>query len=166
MQHPLPLFGEINRGQLEEYYSVTTAAGVNLDLNFEHTHIEADKAEALGEWLRSIEQLDVENRAVLQQDFETGEGETQEYFRFYIEELQEERLANLVADIDSDEEKAAILLPMLKLQRVGFYPDGKYGTASYAIFDYNINIDGWSGDLLLVVKRDAQRAIVEITTES
>lgn len=166
MQHLLPHFGEINRGQLEEYYGVTTAAGVNLDLNFENTRIEADNADALGEWLRSIEQLDVENRAALQQDFETGEGETQEYFRFYIEELQEERLANLVADIDSDEEKAAILLPMLKLQRVGFYPDGKYGTTSYAIFDYNINIDGWSGDLLLVVKRDAQRAIVEITTES
>ncbi|SKA33433.1 Protein of unknown function [Chitinophaga eiseniae] len=166
MQHSLPHFGEINREQLEEYYSVTTAAGINLDLNFEYARIEVDNAEVLGEWLNSIEQLDMQNRAALQQDFEIGEGETREYFRFYIEELQEERMASLVEGANSDQEKAAILLSKLKLRRVGFYPDGKYGTTSYAIFDYTTDIDGWSGDQLLVVKRDAAREIIEIVMES
>ncbi|QJB30122.1 DUF2004 domain-containing protein [Chitinophaga oryzae] len=166
MQHPLPHFGEINREQLEEYYSITTTAGINLDLNFEHTRIDADNAAMLAEWLRDIDQLDVKNKAALQQDFETSEGETQKYFRFYIEELPEEQLADLVGEAETDEEKAAILLSKLQLCRVGFYPDGKYGTTSYAVFDYTIYIDGEPEDQLLVVNRDAQRELIDITWES
>lgn len=166
MQHPLPHFGEINRAQLEESYRVTTPAGLNLDLNFEHTLIDADNAAMLAEWLRDIDQLDVQNMSALQQDFETGEGATQEYFRFYIEELPAEQLAGLVGEAESDEEKAAVLLSKLKLCRVGFYPDGKYGTDSYAVFDYTIYIDGEPEDQLLVVNRDAQRELINITWES
>lgn len=166
MQYPLPYFGEINLAQLEEYYEATAASGIKLDLNFEHTSIEVEKADLIKSWLQDLEQLDAQNILAIQHDFNIGENETQDYIRFYIEELYEEQLANIVGDAKSEEEKSAVLLRKLRLKRVGFYPDGKYGTTNFAIFDYTIDIDGKPGNQLLVLKWKEQRLLDQITWES
>lgn len=166
MPYTLPYFGEINLEQLEEYYDTTTATGIKLDLNFEHARIDTQKADLIKLWLSDLEQLDAQNIAAIQHDYQTGESETQDYIRFYIEELGEEELAGIVGNADSDEEKSAALLDKLRLERVGFYPDGKYGTTSLAIFDYTIDIDGEPCNQLLVIKWNEQRELAEITWES
>ncbi|NLR63075.1 DUF2004 domain-containing protein [Chitinophaga varians] len=166
MQYSLPYFGEINLAQLEEYYQATTASGVKLDLNFEHTSVDVRMADLIKSWLQDIEQLDNQNILAIQHDFATGEGETRDYIRFYIEELENEEVAGIIGDAGSDEEKSTALLHKLRLKRVGFYPDGKYGTADFAIFDYTIDINGKPCDQLLVLKWKEPRQLAEITWES
>ncbi|NML38120.1 DUF2004 domain-containing protein [Chitinophaga sp. G-6-1-13] len=166
MQYSLPHFGELSLEQLEEYYNVETAAGVSLDLNFEHTRIDIERADLLKSWLEDLDYFQQQNKVAIQHDFKTGEGEVQSYIRFYIEELDEEQLADIVGDAESDEEKSAVLLDKLRLKRLGFYPDGKYGTPNFAIFDYTIDIDGEPCNQLLVINWNDQREIVEITWES
>jgi hypothetical protein len=47
------------------------------------------------------------------------------------------------------------------LIRIGLYPDGKYGTEYFGVFDYSIEIDGKMSDQLLVVKTTTRE--VQIT---
>ncbi|MBC9913008.1 DUF2004 domain-containing protein [Chitinophaga varians] len=166
MSYLLPYFGEINLTQLDEYYEATAASGVKFDLNFEHTSVAEEKADLIKSWLLDIGQLDAQNMGAIQHDFNTGEGETRDYLRFYIEALYEEQLAGIVGDTDSDEEKLVVLLHKLRLKRVGFYPDGKYDTPHFAIFDYTIDVDGKPCNQLLVLKWTAQRQLAEISWES
>lgn len=52
----------------------------------------------------------------------------------------------------------------LRLERVGFYPDGAFGTASYVVLDYALR--GPPTDQLLVAKFLRDRSLLDIAWES
>lgn len=167
MQFPLPYFGEINLQELKEYYDATTDTGISLDLNFEHTAIDASRAELIKQWLLDLETLHAANMAEIRQDIQNEESTTYDYIRYYIDDLSEEEMTGIIGTVESDEEKTAALLSKLELKRVGFYPDGKYDTTYFAVFDYTIDINGDPCDQLLVLKwGETPRQIEETSWES
>ncbi|MBC9929797.1 DUF2004 domain-containing protein [Chitinophaga qingshengii] len=166
MQFSLPYFGEINLQQLEERYDADTDTGVSLDINFDKTSIDAERAELIKQYLQDLDALEQQCLTAIQEDYQIADSSTYEYTRFWMEELTAEELAGLVGEAGSDEEKAAALLSRIQLKRVGFYPDGAYGAPQFATFDYGIKIDDEFQDLLIVVQWNDQRGIDYITTES
>jgi len=86
-----------------------------------------------------------------------------EYVTFHVEELGEEFLEEI--GIDSNEtEKEQRFLNQLHLTRVGIYPDGKYDTSCFAVFDYSVNRD--LTDQLIVVNTDAMGNLDHLSWES
>lgn len=52
----------------------------------------------------------------------------------------------------------------MKLVRIGLYPDGKYGSDNFAVFDYTINQD--LTNQLIVVNTDENGVFEHISWES
>lgn len=55
-------------------------------------------------------------------------------------------------------------LKKLKLGRIGFYPDGKYGTESFAVFDYIV--DRELSNQIIVVNIDKKGNLINLAWES
>jgi hypothetical protein len=164
----LPHFGQIDLTQLEEYYSVHTEWKGNilkLDLNFENKHISEEQAKNIKAFLDNIENFEIQNKSAIDKNF-IQKGETTDYINFYLVELDEEELSNIIDFNDEKSSKERKLIDKLKLIRVGLYPDGKYGTKDYGVFDYSIDIDGEPCNQLLVVKTNEKGDLDHITWES
>ncbi|MEC5142033.1 DUF2004 domain-containing protein [Chitinophaga sp. 212800010-3] len=169
MHYELPYFGEINLDNLKEDYRTKARIAelqISLDLNFENKSIIAEKAEKIKQFLENISQMDKQHHPAIDKDFKEQKGETADYIRFYLEELDEEELRNIAGDYKNKSDLESRLLNKLKLVRVGLYPDGKYGTTHFGIFDYSIDIDGEPCNQLLVLCTDDDGNINKITWES
>jgi hypothetical protein len=165
MSYELPYFGQVDLTNLEDDYRVVSEiskSDIRLDLNFKNKIIAPLKADSIKAFLQNIETLDKQNKVIIEDDFKK-EGETSNYINFYLEELEEEELIR-VAGVG--EGLAVRLLDKLKLIRVGCYPDNKYGTAYFGVFDYSIDIDGEPCEQLLVIKTDEHGNLMEVTWES
>lgn len=165
----LPYFGQIDLTQLEEYYSVETewnGSILSLDLNFNGKYINEEQTENIKTFLDNISKFELQNKSVIYKNF-LEEGEASDYINFYLEEFDEEELSNIT---ESKHEQRSTtkhqLLSKLKLIRVGLYPDGKYGTDYFGVFDYSIEIDGEPCNQLLVVKTNETGDLDHITWES
>jgi hypothetical protein len=168
MNIDLPHFGQIDLTQLKEYYSAETALSgtmLRLDLNFENKSISEEQAINIKVFLDNIPTLEIQNKSSIDKDFNDG-GEAADYINFYLDELDEEELENIIDHDDKDKPKEQQLLSKLKLIRIGLYPDGKYGADYYGVFDYSIDIDGEPCNQLLVVKTNENGDLDHITWES
>lgn len=164
----LPYFEQLDFTVLEEYYAAETlfnGTTLRLDLNFENNSIDEEQAKTIQVFLNNIAAFDIENKISIRKDF-TDEGETTDYINFYLDELDVEELGSIIDITSEDSLKKEQLLDKLKLIRVGLYPDGKYGTDNYGVFDYSIEIDGEPCNQLLVVKTDKNGNLDHITWES
>ena len=164
----LPYFGEIEFTQLEEYYTVEVAFNrsmLRFDLNFENKSITEEQAKSIKVFLNNISALENKNKSSIDKDF-NDTGETADYINFYLDELSEEELGDLIDNNNTNKSKEEQLLSKLRLIRIGLYPDRKYGTDYYAVFDYSIDIDGEPCNQLLVVKTDRNGDLNYITWES
>jgi hypothetical protein len=162
----LVYFGQIDVENLEEYYNVKIdfkGTKVALDLNFGNKSIDENLYEVVNVFLGNLVAFDNNNKAFINNDFKDG-GETSEYLSFYLEELDESELSTIIDAEDNTPEEMQ-LLNKLRLIRVGLYPDSKYG-ATFAIFDYSIDIYEEPFDYLLVVKTNEQGDLDHITWES
>lgn len=164
----LPHFGQVDLALLEEYYSIEIdwkERFLRLDLNFLNKQITQEQAKIIKAFLDNIGNFEVQNKLIIDKDF-LEEGETADYINFYLDELDENELSNIIDDNDKQSSKSNQLLNKLKLIRVGLYPDGKYGANYYGVFDYSIDIDGEPCNQLLVVKTNETGDLDHITWES
>jgi hypothetical protein len=166
--YQLPYFGEVNLNELEDDYRTTIKLAekdLNIDINFENKTIQQEAIVTINNFLENIIKFDKQNLKVIESDFKES-GETSDYIKFYIDELDEEELSNIVDIKNVNISKEKQLLSKLKLIRVGLYPDGKFGADYFGVFDYSIDIDGELCNQLLVVKTDEKGDLDHITWES
>lgn len=163
----LTYFGVINITQLEKDYRTKTiysSKALNLDINFENESIDEEQALEINHILNNISAIDEENRKQINKDFKK-KGETRDYITFYLEELFEEELQEIIDYNDKSISKEKQLLNKLILIRVGLYPDN--ASIGYSVvFDYSIEIEGEPCNQLLVVKTDIKGKLDHITWES
>lgn len=167
MNYKLPYFEEVDLSQLEEYYQVDIeqyGQSISIDLNLKKKKIEAQVFGCIKVLLENIERQDKRNRASINLDFINKDGEiVREYLKFHIEELKEE-LTEIIDFNDPQNDPKIQLMEKLKLVRIGFYPDGKYGSESFATFDYTV--DRKITDELIVVNVDKKGGIMNLAWES
>lgn len=163
----LPYFGEIDLDNIEEYYNEEISykdSIVRLDLNIEESSIKESIAVQMKNVLNNFEAYDLKNREYIDADYAKEEdGQALEFASFHLEEIGEEISEEIGIDLQA-EDKNIQFIKKLKLVRIGMYPDGKYGSTSFAVFDYCI--DQNISDQLLVVKVDALGNLLNIAWES
>jgi len=168
-KYTLPYFGEIDSSNLKEYYNVEIILNerkIRIDLNFENNSINQDNINTIKTFLEEIEKYNSQNKSYLKSDMEEGNGETSEYLNFYFDEFEDDELSKIINSNDTESSKEILLFNQLKLNRIGIYPDGKYNTDYYAVFDYSIDIDNEPCDQLLVVKTNHKGELDHIAWES
>ena len=167
MKYKLPYFEEIDLNQLEEYYNVeidNKSHKIGIDLNFKAKKIEAQLFDKVKKIIENIESEDSKNRTYITSDFKDENGDAvKEFLEFHIEELAEE-LSGIVNFEDKSNSPEKQLLEKLKLVRIGFYPDGEYGTDSFIIFDYTV--DRELSDQIIVVNVDKEGKLINLAWES
>lgn len=164
----LPHFKTINSQELNEYYVVEidfNGRKISIDLNFENKIIDQSSIENIKNFLENIDKFDKQNKSHIEENFKE-EGETLEYLNFYIEELDQEELSNIINNDNTNTSNQVLLLKKLQLNRIGLYPDGKYNTNYYAVFDYSIDINNQPCDQILVVKTNEKGDLDHIAWES
>ncbi|RBQ02797.1 DUF2004 domain-containing protein [Pedobacter miscanthi] len=165
----LPYFGEIDLTQLKEYYDIEikwNERKLNIDLNFGGKTISEEEIEKVKIFLDNIGKFDTQNKNHILDDFETQPSMTVDYINFYLDEFDDDELSEIIGINDKQISKEIQLLNQLKLVRIGFYPDEKYDSERYAIFDYSIYLDGEPSNQLLVVIIDKNGELDHITWES
>ena len=164
----LPYFGEININSVEEYYCINAEIGereIKIDINFENKKTDEITMKIVKDYLLKIPEIDSWNIKKYTKDFlETGE--TQNYIEFYLEELMEEELKELIDTNQDIENQKKQLLEKLELKRIGIYPDEKFGASYFGVFDYSIKIDEEFCNQLLVLKTNEKGELDHITWES
>lgn len=163
----LPPFGQINLDALnEDYRSQIELNGkyISLDINFAKTSIAKNAMDTIKYFIENINDFDKQNKGYINIDFNDENGKTvKEYVGFHVEELGDEFLEQI--GIDSNEmDKEQQFLTKLHLTRVGLYPDGKYNTSYFAVFDYTVNKD--LTDELIVVNTDDKGNLYHLSWES
>ena len=175
-EYLLPPFGQINLTSLNEDYNAKIELDnteISIDINFGKTTIEKAEMDNIKNFIEDIARFDKQNKGYIDKDFNDENGDTiKEYIDFHIAEFEKDELAQLI-DYDNKEiapEKQ--LLNKLRLERVGLYPDGKYDTNYFAVFDYtfegNVYIDGRRTitDQIIVVKTDNKGNLDHLSWES
>ena len=166
-EYLLPPFGQINLESLEEYYSSDIELNgkiIQIDINFANNSIDKTSMDIIKSFIENISNFDKQNKAHIETDFNDEKGDTvKEYVTFHIEELGDEFLNEIGID-STDTEKEKLFLNKLHLTRVGLYPDGKYDTSSFVVFDYSVNRD--LTDQLIVVNTDEKGNLDYLSWES
>ncbi len=174
----LPYFGQIDLDSLkEEYYGEIEFNGkeISVDINFENKSISETKMDIIKNFIENISDYDTQNKTYIENDYNNENGDVvKEYVKFHFEELENELSEHKLIDLNN--KKISLenqLLNKMQLERIGFYPDGKYETASFAIFDYTLegneyNSDGRRKitDQIIVVNTDENGKLDNIGWES
>lgn len=167
MKYKLPHFEEIDITHLDEYYNVEIEQNgqkIRLDLNFEGKETEIQLFDKIKKVIENIESENSKNRTYIASDFNNENGDTvKEFLKFHTEQLAEE-LSEIVNFQDKSNIPEKQLMEKLKLDRIGFYPDGKYGTESFAVFDYVV--DRELSDQIIVVNIDKDGKLLNLAWES
>lgn len=167
MNYKLPYFEIIDITQLEEYYFVEIEKNgqkIGLDLNFEEEEVAVQVFDLIKVVLENIDSEDQKNRANIAADYQKGkESMVKEYLKFHIDELTEE-LAGIVDFEDESRSFEEQLMRKLKLDRIGFYPDGKFGAEPFVVFDYVV--DRSFSDQIVVVNIDQAGKLMHLAWES
>jgi len=164
----IPYFNNLEQNSVKEYYCTDAKVGgkkITLDLNFAKTVMDQKTLEVLKNILNRLPEIAQANIKAYRNDF-SKRGETHSYIEFYLEELFEEELKELIDITQEVEKQQKEILSKLELKRIGLYPDGKYGTKYFGVFDYSIKISGEFSNQLLVVKTDENGVLDHITWES
>ena len=117
--HELPYFGEIENGSLKEYYCVDVNLSnreIQIDINFTKKSADNEKLEIIREFLSKVEEVDRRNILEYNKDFQK-EGETQEYIQFYIEELFEDELKELISVNENEEKQKKTITRKIRIKK-------------------------------------------------
>lgn len=166
--HTLPFFGDIDIHNLNQDYrvnSVVDGVKLSLDINFENTKIESKDFNLIKDFLNDIASFDKQNRKYILQDLKDG-GEAEDYLNFYIDELDDEELSALIDLGEEALDPRIQLFMILKLVRVGLYPEKQFDSNEYAVFDYSIEIERAMSNQMLVVVTNENGALHHVTWES
>jgi hypothetical protein len=137
-------FGLINLAALNEDYRwkiELNGRAISIDINFAKTNIEKSAMDKIKYFIENINNYDKQNKSYIDRNFNDANGGTvKDYITFHIEELGNELLERLDIDVASTDIEQQCLAK-LHLKRVGLYPDGKYDSPCFAIFDYTLGKD-------------------------
>ena len=159
----LPFFHELNSDSLTDYYEATIdfeQATIQLDINFDETTIDPDKLLTVKNYLDELQAIIGIAKNGIFNDFENGE-DVKEFLTFHIEELDQSDLDSLLTHADKTLSLEQQILSILKLRRIGFYPDAD---DEFAILDFVL--DEEISQYILVVKINDHKTIDHITMES
>jgi hypothetical protein len=159
----LPFFHELNSDSLTDYYEATIdfeQATIQLDINFDGTTIDPDKLLTVKNYLDDLQAIIGIAKKGIFNDFENGE-DVKEFLTFHIEELDQSDLDSLLTHADKTLSLEQQILSILKLRRIGFYPDAD---DEFAILDFVL--DEEISQYILVVKINDHKTIDHITMES
>ncbi|WP_299443451.1 DUF2004 domain-containing protein [uncultured Aquimarina sp.] len=160
-----PDFTKIDFEKLEDYYDWTLKyeeREINLDLNFETESTNQSKLNQILEFVNRIPEFDNQNRNYIKSDFEQDVSMTSDYLNFYLDELDENDLADIIDLKNRKKSRNNLLMEQLNLIRVGIYPQASY----FGTFDYSIDIDGEPCNQLLVLNINQDGTLHNITWES
>src|SRR6478736_6336491 len=122
-KYTLTNFGEIDAGDLEEYYDaeiIFNGRQIEVDITFDEKSIDLGKLKKINDWLTNIQRLDELGLATIKEDFQSG-NTVREYIEYHIDELDSDDLKNLFKQVKAGTTKEEKLLYAIKLKRVGFY---------------------------------------------
>jgi len=159
----LPFFNEIDSDLLVDYYEADIDLNlkkIQLDVNFDENSIELDRLLILKNYLENLSELIDLAEKEIQTDFSNGE-EVKEFITFHIEELDKDDIDNLLKEADKNLSIEQQILSILKLKRIGFYPDDE---DNFAVLDFTLNED--LSQYILVVNITENKALNYITMES
>jgi len=162
----IPYFGEIDFSALKESYCVDMELNgntVSIDINFKKPNADKSIAFSIVEFLKNISTFNNQNKAIIGNNFNSNGGEVREYVTFHIEELGDDFFEQLNIATESPDKEQQVL-SKLKLVRIGLYPDNKYNTDCFAVFDYTPSRE--ITDQLIVVKTDKNGNLDHISWES
>lgn len=163
----LPHFGKLNLDNLEEHYNTDvehSGRKIQIDLNFEAKKIDAETFNKIKKIIENIETFDKQNKNYITTDFKDETANiVKDYVTFHIEELGDDFLEQLHIPAHTIN-KEQNFIQKLNLMRVGLYPDGKYNTSYFAVFDYTVSRD--LTDQLIVVKTDENGNLDHLSWES
>lgn len=163
-EYELPYFGKLATENIEEYYVINFPYKedfLQIDLNFESRIIDIKILDKIKNFIERIDQFDKMNRAQIDKDY-SEDGEVKEFIVFHIEEIEDKLLElNIISD---GKNKETQFLSNMKLARIGLYPDGKYGSDNFAVFDYTVNQD--LTNQLIVLNTDENGVFDHISWES
>ncbi|WP_210465774.1 DUF2004 domain-containing protein [Rufibacter roseolus] len=162
MKYQLPFFDELDLSKLEEYYEIDIefeGRTIQIDLNFENTSIGVEKLDLINKQLSDIESLNLENRKEINKDFQEG-GNVEFYVDEILEQLDDD-LEEILAEAESSKSKKEQVLEVVKLKRIGFYPEVENAGI---VSDYTISEE--LTDDLVVVCRKLDRTFDGISIES
>ena len=138
----LPHFGTLDPASLEEYYDVEIEynnTATQIDLNFDSTSIDIARLELVKHFIDNIRIHDLNNKKLIQQDFEDEDADTvRMYIAYHLEELASDDLEELAGPDTKPADLPLALLNKLHLVRVGLYPDND---EQFATFDYSIDTE-------------------------
>lgn len=155
-------FDSVDIKNIKDYYQETIKINgrmISVDLNFEKESVKQIELDQVYEFVEKIEGFNMINKEYIKRDFKHPVSNTADYLNFYLEELEESELAELI-DLSSSTAKPILLLEKLNLNRVGIYPNAEH----FATFDYSIDIEPCNQ--LLVVNIQENGALDYITWES
>lgn len=158
----LKYFEEIDPNALEDYYSTDIdldGHDLQLDLNFDNASIDESRLVRVGIILDHVLAFIGKLKAYIRTDYTTGT-EVKEYLDFHLDEVDEEMTA-LLLKADQSLNKQEQLLSILKLKRIGFYPEDD---DSFCVSDFEI--DPEISQYLLVVNTTIDQELNYITMES
>lgn len=164
----LPYFGRIEINSLEEDYRIQAQIGekeISLDINFEEKTTDEFTLKKIKLFLENIKEIDETNKKHFIKDF-NRKGETDDHLEFYLEELFEEELSQLIDASQSREKQKLELLSQFELIRVGIYPNQGNERSYFGTFDYSIKIDGDFSNQVLVLNTKEDGTLDHITWES
>ncbi len=160
-----PDFKEIDIEKLKEYYNWKLNYGerkMTLDINFETESTNQSELNQIIEFVNKIPDFDIQNQNYIMLDFEKDASEVTNYLNFYLDELYESELAQIINLKNRKKSKKILLMEKLNLIRVRIYPQYSY----FGTFDYSIDIDGEPCNQLLVVNINKDGTLDHITWES
>lgn len=167
----LPSFGKINLSSLNEKYEAVIqldGKDVTVDINFGKTTIEKKDMDIIKDFIENLLLFDKKNKVFMAENFHDQEGQIYKYTDFHLEEIKEtdtnflEKIGIDSTQSKSDQQKQ--FLAKLRLVRIGLYPDGKYESTKFGVFDYQTNPD--LTDQILVVNTNNKGKVEWISWES
>lgn len=148
-------FGELSA--TSEYAETQIARGgetVRVDVNVATpSALGQDAIDAMDQMIASLDARDAAARAAFTAAMDDEEEEPLKFWRFHHEEVE-----------GYEELSREGFVAALQLKRVGFYPDGAFGTRSFMVLDYLLR--GPTTDQLLVAKFLRDGSLLGISWES
>jgi len=163
MTYNLPFFENLNIKTLKDYYKIDIqyeGQVIRLDLNFNELSVDESRLSIVKNYLDSISDIIQLSKKAIQDDFESGE-DVKDYLAFHSEEFDDDTLESLGISKDKDVSVEQQMLSIIKLRRIGFYPEDE---DHFAVLDYTIGTH--VTQYLLAVTINDRKELEYITMES
>ncbi len=138
--YALPLFGNVDTENLEEYYDVVVdfnGQEIQVDLNFESNTCDTKRLDIVKHFIENIVAFDKKNKGYIEQDYADEECDTvRTYVEHHLENIDKDDLSELIAFNNERKSPDIQLVNALRLVRLGLYPDS---AENFATFDYSID---------------------------